>query len=148
MEAKLRSANQPGRRTISVFLLLWLAVAPTKSFARDEWFHNLDLEPALSEASLVLVGRVEDVRETKIALGGKGERSLLQFQFAPVLVLKGVFSRESLSLTSDDLGIWNFTGEAPIRARAVAAAHAGALKPGIRHPAPFSQPRTGFTAAS
>ena len=44
------------------------------------------------------------VSETKIMMGGKVESPLLQFKFAPVLVLKGVFSRESLSLTSQDLG--------------------------------------------
>lgn len=34
-------------------------------FAHDEWFRGLDLEPALGEASLVLVGRVVDASETK-----------------------------------------------------------------------------------
>jgi HEAT repeat protein len=72
------------------------------------------LEPALAEAGLVLVGHVIGVSETKIMAGGKGERSLLQFEFEPVLALKGVFSRESLSLTSDDLGVQGFTDSAPI----------------------------------
>jgi HEAT repeat protein len=47
-------------------------------------------------------------------VGGKGERSLLQYKFEPVFVLKGVFSRESLLLTSDDLGTQQFTDAAPI----------------------------------
>src|SRR6266852_5990228 len=47
-------------------------------------------------------------------LGGKGERTLLQFKFVPVLTLKGVFSRESLSLTSDDIGIQGFSDAAPL----------------------------------
>src|SRR5260370_18581264 len=67
----------------------------TNSSGDDEWFRGLDLEPALGEASLVLVGRVVDVSETKIVMGGKVESALLQFKFAPLLVLKGVFSRES-----------------------------------------------------
>jgi HEAT repeat protein len=47
-------------------------------------------------------------------VGGKGESALLQYKFEPVLVLKGVFSRESLVLTSEDLGTQQFTDAAPI----------------------------------
>ena len=102
------------RYLVGVCFLFLLLTGPTKSSAHDEWFRGLDLEPALSEASLVLVARVVDVSETRITVGGKGERSLLQFKFVPELVLKGVFSRESLSLTSDDLGVQRFTDAAPI----------------------------------
>jgi len=73
------------------------------------------LESALADSGLVLVGRVTDVSETKVGVGGKGERSLLQYKFEPVSVLKGVFSRESLLLTSDDLGTQHFTDAAPIQ---------------------------------
>src|SRR6266849_1917227 len=93
------------RYLVGVCFLFLLLTGPTKSSAHDEWFRGLDLEPALSEASLVLVARVVDVSRTGITVGGKGERTLLQFKFVPVLTLKGVFSRESLSLTSDDIGI-------------------------------------------
>ena len=55
-----------------------------------------------------MAARVEQVEEIKISSGGKGETSLLQFQFTPVRVLKGVFSRDTLTLNSADLGIWNF----------------------------------------
>jgi hypothetical protein len=47
-------------------------------------------------------------------MGGKVESALLQFQFAPVLVLKGVFSRESLLLTSQDLAIQSFANDSAI----------------------------------
>jgi len=114
MEAKIHRASQLVRHAASVHLLVLLLAGATKSSAHDEWFRGLDLEPALAEASLVLVGRVVDVSETKIMMGGKVESALLQFKFAPVLVLKGVFSRESLSLTSQDLGIQSFTDSAPI----------------------------------
>jgi len=122
MQAQLHRANHVRRRVpslrsgqvVGACLLAWVLAGPTKSFAHDEWFRGLDLEPALAEASLVLVARVVGVSETKIAVGGKGERSLLQFEFEPVLPLKGVFSRESLSLTSDDLGIRGFSDSAAI----------------------------------
>ena len=89
-------------------------IAPLRSLAHDEWYRGLDLESALADSGLVLVGRVTDVSETKLGVGGKGERSLLQYKFEPVSVLKGVFSRERLLLTSDDLGTQQFTDAAPI----------------------------------
>jgi len=94
---------------IATCLLFFFLVGPTRCLARDEWYRGLDLEFALADSSLVLVGRVIHVSETKIGMGGKGERSLLQYKFEPVVVLKGVFSRESLLLTSDDLGTQQFT---------------------------------------
>ncbi len=105
MKAKYRPVNRLARPIVCICLLFVLLAWPAKSIAHDEWFRGLDLEPALSEASLVLAGRVVDVSRTGITVGGKGERTLLQFKFVPVLTLKGVFSRESLSLTSDDIGI-------------------------------------------
>jgi HEAT repeat protein len=104
---------------IATCLLLFLLVGPPRSLAHDEWYRGLDLEFVLADSSLVLVGRVTDVSETKIGMGGKGELSLLQYKFEPVLVLKGVFSRDSLLLTSDDLGTQQFNGvtdAAPIEA--------------------------------
>ncbi len=95
-------------------LLFVLLAWPAKSVAHDERFRDLDLEPVLSQASLVLAGRVADVSSTVITAGGKGEFTLLQFKFVPVLTLKGVFSRESLSLTSADIGIQGFSDAGPI----------------------------------
>src|SRR5207302_286903 len=113
MVARLRTTNR--RKTpVATCLLLLFLVAPPRSLAHDEWYRGLDLESALTDSGLVLVGRVIDVSETKLGVGGKGERSLLQYKFEPVLVLKGVFSRESLLLTSDDLGTQQFTDAAPI----------------------------------
>lgn len=72
---------------IAACLLFLFLVGPARSLAHDEWYRGLDLESALADSSLVLVGRVVDVSETKIGMGGKGERSLLQYKFEPVLVL-------------------------------------------------------------
>ena len=114
MEAKANGAKRFVRHRAGVYLLVLLLVGATGSYARDEWFRGLDLEPSLGEASLVLAGRVVDVSETKIMMGGKVETPLIQFKFAPVVVLKGVFSRESLSLTSLDLGGQFSADSAPI----------------------------------
>jgi HEAT repeat protein len=101
---------------IATGLLFFFLVESPRSLAHDEWYRGLDLESALADSGLVLVGRVIDVSETKLGVGGKGERSLLQYKFEPVLVLKGVFSRESLLLSSDDLGTQQFTDATPIEA--------------------------------
>lgn len=73
--------------------------------ARDEWYRGLDLEGAAGSADLILVVRVSDVGETKVVFGGKAERVAQQFQFEPLRTLKGVFARDVLSLTTDDLGV-------------------------------------------
>jgi hypothetical protein len=114
MKAKYRPVNRLAHPIVCVCVLFVLLAWPAKSVAHDEWFRDLDLEPVLSEASLVLVGRVADVSSTVITTGGKGEFTLLQFKFVPVLTLKGVFSRESLSLTSADIGIQGISDAAPI----------------------------------
>ena len=114
MKAKYRPVNRLACLIVYICLLFILLASPVKSVARDEWFRDLDLEPALGDASLVLAGRVADVSSTVITTGGKGEFTLLQFKFVPVLTLKGVFSRESLSLTSADIGIQGFGDAAPI----------------------------------
>src|SRR6266576_1153238 len=116
MGARLCSTNRWITPIATCLLLLFLA-GPPRSLAHDEWYRGLDLESALADSGLVLVVRVTDVSETKLGVGGKGERSLLQYKFEPVLVLKGVFSRESLLLTSDDLGTQQFTDAAPIEPR-------------------------------
>ena len=111
--ARLCATNRR-KGPVAICLLLLFLVGPPRSLAHDEWYRGLDLESSLAEAGLVLVGRVTDVSETKLGVGGKGERSLLQYKFEPVLVLKGIFSRESLLLTSDDLGTEQFIDAAPI----------------------------------
>ncbi len=70
----------------------------------------LDLEPAVSQAELILAVRLVDVTETKIVHGGRNVQITEQFRFEPVRVLKGIFARESLLLTGEDLGIYRFAG--------------------------------------
>ena len=85
MEAKANGAKRFVRHRAGICLFALLLVGATGSYARDEWFRGLDLEPGLGEASLVLAGRVVDVSETKIMMGGKVETPLIQFKFAPVV---------------------------------------------------------------
>src|ERR1700730_2563242 len=114
MKAKYRPVNRLARPIVCICFLFVLLAWPAKSVAHDEWVRGLDLESPLGEARLVVAGRGGDVSRTGIRVGGKGALTLLQFKFVPVLPLKGVFSRESLSLTSDDLGIQGFSDAAPL----------------------------------
>ena len=70
----------------------------------------LDLEPAVTQAELILAVRLVDVTETKIVHGGRDVQVTEQYRFEPVRVLKGIFARESLLLTGQDLGIYRFAG--------------------------------------
>jgi HEAT repeat protein len=70
----------------------------------------LDLELAVTQAELVLAVRLVDVTETKIVHGGTNVQITEQFRFEPVRVLKGIFARETLLLTGQDLGIYRFAG--------------------------------------
>jgi hypothetical protein len=47
---------------IATGLLLFFLVGPPRSLAHDEWYRGLDLESALADSSLVLVGRVTAVK--------------------------------------------------------------------------------------
>ena len=68
----------------------------------------LDLEPAVAQAELILAVRLVDVTETKIVQGGRNVQITEQYRFEPVRVLKGIFARESLLLTGQDLGVYRF----------------------------------------
>jgi len=98
----------PMRQSLSLILglILVASLVPSRTEARDEWFRGLDLEPAASRADLVMIVRVAEVSEAKMVFGGKVERAAQQFKFEPVRTLKGVFARDALLLTSEDLGVY------------------------------------------
>jgi HEAT repeat protein len=68
----------------------------------------LDLEDAVAQAELIIVVRLVEMTEAKIVHGGKSESITQQFRFEPVRTLKGVFARDALLLTGEDLGIYRF----------------------------------------
>jgi hypothetical protein len=68
----------------------------------------LDLEDAIARAELVIAVRLLDVSETRIVHGGKQVESTLQYRFEPVRTLKGIYARDSLLLTGQDLGIYRY----------------------------------------
>lgn len=72
----------------------------------------LDLEDAIARAELILVVKLADRTEAKVVHGGKTEVVIQQFRFVPVRTLKGIFARDSLWLTAQDLGIGSMANEA------------------------------------
>jgi HEAT repeat protein len=89
------------RAMIGVLLVALLGSGSAR--AREEWYRGLDLEPA-TRADLILVARVAEIGEQKTVYGGKAERTTVQLKFEPLRTLKGVFTRDTLMLTTDDLG--------------------------------------------
>lgn len=99
-------------KTPSTFLaLVALAASAGAQPPRHEWFRGLSLESSTRQAELVLAARVENVAAIRIVRGGKGESETHQFTFKPLRVLKGVFARPELILTSDDLAGYRLGGE-------------------------------------
>lgn len=72
----------------------------------------LDLEDATARAELIVVVRLVDMTEAKVVHGGKLEVITQQFRFEPVRTIKGIFARDALLLTGEDLGISRFGGAA------------------------------------
>jgi HEAT repeat protein len=68
----------------------------------------LDLEDAITRAELIVAVRLVDMSESKIVHGGKTEVVTQQFRFEPVRTIKGIFARDALLLTGQDLGIYQF----------------------------------------
>lgn len=87
---------------------LLLMLAATTGIGKEPGPRALDLENAIVNADLIMIVRVTDVSERTMVYGGKEVRSTQQFTFEPVHTLKGLFSRETLKLASDDLGTDRF----------------------------------------
>jgi HEAT repeat protein len=102
MKRLLTTAAQRSGMLLLGLLAAGLVTAAAQ--AKEEWYQRLDLEPAVAHADLILVARVTEVGEVKTVHGGKQERVTQQLTFAPLRTLKGVFSRDRLLLTTDDLG--------------------------------------------
>lgn len=95
---------------VGIVLLAGLFLPGGSASAKTRAPSHLDLEPSLRSAALVVAVRVEDVSTVRVVSGGKGAQTLHQYAFTPVRVLKGVYSRQQLLLTSADLQpyTWNF----------------------------------------
>jgi HEAT repeat protein len=68
----------------------------------------LDLEGAVEVADLILVVRLIDVTESRIVHGGKQEVVTQQYRFEPIQTLKGVYARDALLMTDQDLRLYQF----------------------------------------
>src|SRR5258708_1167642 len=86
---------------LASFALVFVA---TTAYAKEEWHRGPDLEHPTMASALILVARIGDISEAKTVSGGKAEYTIQQIKFEPVRTLKGVFARDALLLTTEDLG--------------------------------------------
>ncbi len=91
-----------------ILLFTALTASPTALQAdtgeRDAWFRDLDLAERVESARLIMAVEVAGVEEEKVIAGGKGELSVTQIRFRPLVVFKGVYTRSELLLTDQDIG--------------------------------------------
>jgi HEAT repeat protein len=104
-EAILRPLERDLLRVFSVIITGFLAAcAAVSASAKSAGLHPPQFEQAIGQASLIVIARVTAVSEQTYALGGKSFQVRRAYDFKPVSALKGLYARDVLSLTSDDLG--------------------------------------------
>jgi HEAT repeat protein len=84
---------------------LFFVGAASRASAKE---FTINLERATAQADLIVTVRLAEMSEAKVVHGGKMVEVTQQFRFTPVRVLKGVFARDALLLTGNDLGIYRF----------------------------------------
>jgi len=101
--------NHQAVATFAVIVMLAgvFALAPL-AHGKGELASQHDLEPSLQSAALVMAVRVENVSPVQVVYGGKGTQTLYQYTLTPIRVLKGVYSRAELLITSADLQPYNY----------------------------------------
>jgi HEAT repeat protein len=70
-----------------------------------ETFEGWNLEPSVGQAHLIMVARVVSVSSVRVVEGAKTDVALREYRFQPVKRLKGIFQRDTLAMTSTDLGL-------------------------------------------
>ena len=96
--------SHPLRR---VGVVAGLCIGAAAAFAENRPVEDLDLEPWLRAAALVIAVRVDERESLPVVSGGKVYAPRYQYAFAPIRVLKGVYSRPRLLLGSADLSSYS-----------------------------------------
>lgn len=105
----LAMSSRPVAPTLAVIVMLAGAfVLAPPAHGKSPWISEYDLEPSLRSAALVVAVRVENVSPVQVVYGGKGTQTIYQYTFTPIRVLKGVYSRPELLMTSTDLQPHNY----------------------------------------
>lgn len=96
--------NRPVTPALTVTgMIAGIFVLASLAHGKSQWVSEYDLEPSLRLAALVVAVRVESVSPVRVVYGGKGSQTIYQYTFTPIRVLKGVYSRPELLMTSTDL---------------------------------------------
>ena len=88
-------------------LIAGQCIGAPAGFANNHPVEDLDLEPWLRAAALVIAVRVDERESLPVVSGGKVYAPRYQYTFAPIRVLKGVYSRPRLLLTNGDLSSYS-----------------------------------------
>jgi HEAT repeat protein len=108
-DAKLTTIQEPASKKLMKPITLGPAINLTPAVAATPRIVEiLDLERAVNQAELIMAARLVDVSETRIVHGGRNEEVTQQYRFEPVRILKGIYARDSLLMTGQDLGIYRF----------------------------------------
>jgi hypothetical protein len=91
------------QQILAIAAIIGIGLLPSRSDAKATWPEGYDLEDALRSAALVVAAEVTRAEKIGVTRGGKAVSHNFQFDFKPVRVVKGVFSRPTLSLTVADL---------------------------------------------
>ncbi|MEX2168196.1 MAG: hypothetical protein WD851_02710 [Pirellulales bacterium] len=86
-----------------VLLVLAVLLACRGASAQDD-FEGWNLESSIDQAHLVMVARVESISKLRVVEGAKTDVTLREYRFQPIRILKGIFNRDQLSMTTSDLG--------------------------------------------
>ena len=90
-----------------VGLVAGLGIGAPAGFANSHPVEDHDLEPWLRAAALVVAVTVDERESLPVVSGGKVYAPRYQYTFAPIRVLKGVYSRPRLLLTNGDLSSYS-----------------------------------------
>jgi hypothetical protein len=100
--------NRPVASVLRVIMMLAGAFVLAPLAHSKSPVSEYDLEPSLRSAALVVAVRVESVSPVQVVYGGKSVQTIYQYTFTPIRVLKGVYSRPELLMTSNDLQPYNY----------------------------------------
>ena len=74
------------------------------------WHQGWKVRSTVSNAQVVIVVRVTHVGKVKVVEGAKTNRYFREYRFQPMKTLKGVYARDELTMSDQDLGCRSATG--------------------------------------
>lgn len=96
----------PSKILVACLLSLWTACS--FSMATDQtfknWHRNWNVKRGVADAQVIMAARVTHVGKIKVVEGAKTNQYFREYKFQPLKILKGVYSRDELTMSAADLG--------------------------------------------